>query len=211
MLHRLLLCLAGALALNAVCVSALVPRFRGTPAQAKAAFIRAKLVPDVLSSFNPIFTLGVTFHFDGLTREGNLGTNIPRSETANRPTWSVSDVSPGFEKKTFVVAMVDPDAPTPQDPTVAQIRHFLGGGFKLENGVLVNTTAALSNYLQPTPPDGSDPHRYTFLLFEQPTDFPTSLTTPISGFNISAFAEQFKFGPPLAGNFITVSANKTTS
>lgn len=62
--------------------------------------------------------------------------------------------------------MVDLDAPTPQDPTNAQIRHFLGGNFFLEqtslkNDVvtLVNRTPALSDFRQPTPPAGSDPHR----------------------------------------------------
>lgn len=66
----------------------------------------------------------------------------------------------------FVVAMVDLDAPTPQDPSEAEIRHFLGGNFELGtpdvNGfaLLSNTTPALSEFLQPTPPAGSDPHRY---------------------------------------------------
>ena len=62
--------------------------------------------------------------------------------------------------------MVDLDAPTPQDPTSAQIRHFLGGNFKLDRpdirglSLLSNSTPALSNFLQPTPPAGSDPHRW---------------------------------------------------
>ena len=59
--------------------------------------------------------------------------------------------------------MVDLDAPTPQAPTLSQIRHFLGGNFHLVSGEdrqnLVNSTAALSEFLQPTPPAGSDPHR----------------------------------------------------
>lgn len=67
---------------------------------------------------------------------------------------------------------MDPDAPTPQHPTSAQIRHFLGGNFRLQHSrfeskfgdgaVLVNNTPALSNYLQPSPPNTSDPHRSVF-------------------------------------------------
>lgn len=66
---------------------------------------------------------------------------------------------------TFVVAMVDLDAPTPQNPNVSQIRHFLGDNFTLEPpnrdglSLLSNSTPALSGFLQPTPPAGSDPHR----------------------------------------------------
>jgi hypothetical protein len=113
--------------------------------------------------------------------------------------------------------MIDPDAPTPQNPTSSEIRHFLGGDFYLQEqssadselefegrvvsrhfklasrskgsgntgalGVtngrpsigasvtqsgaaaaaagtqLTNQTAAVSDYLQPRPPAGSDAHR----------------------------------------------------
>lgn len=68
----------------------------------------------------------------------------------------------------FVVAAVDPDAPTPQNPTNAQVRHFLGGNFEpsrlsRSRATLTNTTAAVSNWRQPTPPAGSDAHRCVHL------------------------------------------------
>ena len=56
-----------------------------------------------------------------------------------------------------------------------------------------------------------DNARYVFLLFAQPADFPTSIDTPVQNFNISAFAEEFGMGPPLAGNFMTVSTMNTTT
>ena len=129
---------------------------------------------------------------------------------------------------------VDPDAPTPQNPTVAEVRHFLGGNFRLDRSPsaigagtpLVNNTPALSDYLQPSPPNTSDPHRlvphlncsrchsyhlhrpsYVWLLYRQPLDSPTSISPNITNFNLSAFAEQFGLGQPLAGNFMTVSTN----
>ncbi|EIN14352.1 hypothetical protein PUNSTDRAFT_49173 [Punctularia strigosozonata HHB-11173 SS5] len=97
--------------------------------------------------------------------------------------------------------MVDPDAPTPQEPTNAQIRHFVGGGFILAGQPskagtpLVNITPALSEYRQPSPPNTSDPHINTFLLFKQPPNFPQSLaaanlTSDVTLFNITAFAEK---------------------
>jgi hypothetical protein len=50
--------------------------------------------------------------------------------------------------------MVDPDAPTPENPDKAPIRHFLGGDFAFkEDGVsLVNNTAAVTEYKPPSPP-----------------------------------------------------------
>ncbi|EJC98053.1 PEBP-like protein, partial [Fomitiporia mediterranea MF3/22] len=121
---------------------------------------------------------------------------------------------------TFVVAMVDLDPPTPQDPTEAQIRHFLGGNFQLgrvqpsQLFPLTNSTPALSNFLQPTPPAGSDPHRYVFLLFQQPTGFNSqtevNASTPVTNFNISQFAQDAGLGNPLGGTFILVGPDPST-
>jgi len=58
--------------------------------------------------------------------------------------------------------MVDPDVPTPQNPNVSQIRHFLGGNFfmgEFGEGALVNKTPAVTEYEGPRPADASDPHR----------------------------------------------------
>ena len=142
------------------------------------------------------------------------------------------------------MSMVDLDAPTPQDPTEAQIRHFLGGNFELGRtepdglALLSNSTPALSNFLQPTPPAGSDPHRsvftemslkelvknaqhmthlcirYVFLLFQQPAGFDeqteVNATTSIENFNISRFAQDVGLGNPLGGSFMLVGPDPST-
>ncbi|KAE9407021.1 PEBP-like protein, partial [Gymnopus androsaceus JB14] len=113
----------------------------------------------------------------------------------------------------FVIAMVDPDAPTPQNNSLAQIRHFVGGDFIISsaasNGTarLTNTSAAIAEYISPGPPAGSDPHRYTILLFKQPENFSVAASTLIQpnssfeGFNISAFASSVGLGNPIAGTY----------
>jgi phosphatidylethanolamine-binding protein len=116
----------------------------------------------------------------------------------------------------FVIALVDPDAPTPEDPTVAQVRHFVGGDFIISSvqssgtARLTNLSAALAEYVSPGPPDGSAPHRYTVLLYKQPLNFPqtapsliNSSTTveAIINFNLSNFVEVTGLGEPIAGSF----------
>jgi hypothetical protein len=69
----------------------------------------------------------------------------------------------------YVIIAVDPDAPTPENPTNAQIRHFLGGNFYHGNIItpvplipyLANSTAAVTDYRQPSPPASTlgSPHR----------------------------------------------------
>ena len=84
-------------------------------------------------------------------------------DTSNPPAFTLR--APGkpvnIGKGPFVIAMVDPDAPTPQNPDNAPVRHFLGGGFTFkDDGVsLTNSTPAVTEYQPPSPPAGSNPHR----------------------------------------------------
>ena len=94
-----------------------------------------------------------------------LGTEW--TENALRPNVSFQSNTTSFAQQTFVLAMVDPDALTPQNPNVSQIRHLLAPGMTLSGNVadgalLVNNTPAISDFLRPTPPAGSDPHRCVF-------------------------------------------------
>jgi phosphatidylethanolamine-binding protein (PEBP) family uncharacterized protein len=91
-----------------------------------------------------------------------------RTDTAGPPIFHVAGK---VGRGPFVVATVDPDAPKPQSPSLAQIRHFLGGNFYLNcAGRLVNSTPAVSEFLQPAPPPGSDAHRY--VVFHAMFDLP---------------------------------------
>jgi len=184
------------------------------------AFTAAKIPTDAHLTFNPSVLLEVVFpQATGLPVPVHAGIQLLRNSTAIPPVFSIRDriVSPGRD---FVVAMVDLDAPTPQTPTSAQIRHFLGGNFHSVPALgdeerLVNTTAALSDFRQPTPPAGSDPHRYVFLLFEQPRGFNkqtlVNSSTSISNFDISQFAAEVGLGDPIGGSFMLVGPDPTTA
>ncbi|PFH51380.1 hypothetical protein AMATHDRAFT_142692 [Amanita thiersii Skay4041] len=125
--------------------------------------------------------------------------------------------------ETFVVIMVDPDAPTPTNRSFSQVRHFVGGGYVLDNSttnstMLFNTTAALSEYLSPGPPAGSPPHRQVVkFVYVQPPDFnqtaPTlvNASTPILNFNLTTFAEAANLSDPIAGNFFLVGPDDSNS
>ncbi|KAJ6621844.1 PEBP-like protein [Mycena sp. CBHHK59/15] len=173
----------------------------------KKAFTAANISSDLDITFKPTALLEVFFpQTTGPPITLHAGINVPRNDTAGPPVFRVAgDVGRG----PFVVATVDPDAPTPQAPTSAQIRHFLGGNFFNHDGLLVNTTAAVSSFRQPTPPAGSDAHRYIFLLFHQSPEFATqqlvNSTTSVALFNISQFANAVDLGNPIAGTFMLVA------
>lgn len=171
------------------------------------AFRAANIPANLEIAFNPTALLEVSLpQTRGPPIALHAGIHVPRNDTAGPPVFRVvGNVGRG----PFVVATVDPDAPTPQDPTQAQIRHFLGGNFFNHGGLLVNNTPALSEFLQPTPPAGSDAHRYVFLLFEQSPEFASQTlvnsTTSIALFNISQFTHAVHLGDPIAGTFMMVA------
>ncbi|KAL0949313.1 hypothetical protein HGRIS_009389 [Hohenbuehelia grisea] len=177
------------------------------------AFSQAHIVPGVIPVFAPVATLGVVFSDNSTGQQLNVtpGVNLTEAQTAREPQFFLNSSNSTLLNQTFVLTIVDPDALTPQNPSLAQFRHFLSGGFRINgttNGtLLVNVTAALSDFIPPTPPAGSDPHRYIVLVFAQPPTFEddsraiVNSSTPRQNFNITAFAQTAQLGSPIAGNF----------
>ena len=106
--------------------------------------------------------------------------------------------------------MVDPDAPTPQNPNNSQILHWLQPDVSFgRNGSTIGADAIVS-YNRPRPPPYSDNHRYTLFLYPQPDNFslPTSPVdfSSISSenrtkFDIEAFASAAGLDQPVAANY----------
>lgn len=71
----------------------------------------------------------------------------------------------------------------------------------------VSEGEVLSEYIGSAPAEGSELHRYTFLLYKQPQkltfDEPRhSNTDPARGnFSTEKFAKKYNLGNPIAGNF----------
>ncbi|KAF9482593.1 PEBP-like protein [Pholiota conissans] len=184
--------------------------------EVKRAFSNANIPETIKFAFDPKVLLEVTFpQTSAKPITLHAGIQLPRNATVGPPTFNVIG---SVSKGPFVVAAVDPDAPTPQTPTSAQIRHFLGGNFFLDTPrtptLLSNNTPAISHFQQPTPPAGSDPHRYIFLLFNQPKGFNEQTlinsTSSIAMFNISLFAAAVGLGQPIGGSFMLVGPDPST-
>ena len=70
------------------------------------------------------------------------------------------------ESTRYTLLLVDPDAPTPDDPKFAYWRHWVVSG--LTPSSKSSSGQALTQYLAPGPKDESKPHRYLFLVFREP-------------------------------------------
>jgi hypothetical protein len=145
--------------------------------------------------------------------------------TAGPPIFTLIQENPVYSKRDcdgskdsqFVVALIDPDVPAP----FPEVRQFFGGNFNALDfklgpqpdgtkipQLLVNSTPALSEFLQPAPPPGDPPHRYIFLVFNQPEGFNNqTLVTPqtdILSWNLTEFVDAVGLGDPIAGTYMLV-------
>ncbi|KAF7297708.1 PEBP-like protein [Mycena kentingensis (nom. inval.)] len=178
------------------------------------AFEAANIPEDLAITFNPTAILDVSYlQTDGSTVHLHPGLNVPRNQTASAPEMALHFTdSKGASARTsgsFVVIMIDPDAPTPQNRSLSSVNHFIGGDFyPSDHGVLANSTAAVTEYRQPRPPQESAAHRYVFLAFLQSEEFASqtlvNADTSMFFFNVSQFAAETGLGSPIAGNFMFV-------
>ncbi|KAI0161904.1 putative protease inhibitor [Hypoxylon sp. FL1284] len=145
------------------------------------------------------------------------GLYIPKADAQAAPELSFSSLSPD---KTYVVLGIDIDAPFPSFSVLGPVLHWIQPGYKAtatEDGASFALSAAgvpfVSNYIAPAPPPPSSPHRYVFLLYEQPDGFDNANLTPPGGkdmgvgprvrFNVDKWLRDSKLGEPVATNYFT--------
>ncbi|RAR12320.1 PEBP-like protein [Stemphylium lycopersici] len=130
----------------------------------------AKLLPSAVipESFTPTLDLNVKFSSGLAPEQGSLAR---LSQVKEQPIISVSS-PPTSSAATFTFMMIDPDAPTPDDPKFAYWRHWVVSSIPSPSATtspedITARGKTLTQYLAPGPKDESGPHRYLFLLFEE--------------------------------------------
>ncbi|KAL2153743.1 hypothetical protein VTH82DRAFT_4898 [Thermothelomyces myriococcoides] len=160
-----------------------------------AGLLPSSVIP---SDFTPSFLLSV--RFPGADADSRHGTLMRVSQVQSAPVLSVTPLdlktttTTTTTTKTFTLLMIDPDAPTPDDPKFAYWRHWVvasiplpataksqrdgdpGSGITETQQLQLNDNnnggaRVLTPYLGPGPKDESRPHRYLFLLFAEPDGF----------------------------------------
>ena len=118
--------------------------------------------------------------------------------------------------------MVDIDAPSRTNSSLAQVIHWTKPGYKSSssgNGPyhhLVSTNPVVVPYAGPAPPPGSGSHRYVFSLFSQPANF----TNPKgyagfsaqnrTRFSTTDYVKQAGLGPIVAANYYSAENKNDT-
>ncbi|PMD46792.1 PEBP-like protein [Hyaloscypha variabilis F] len=136
---------------------------------------------------DPSKALGLSFAKNANIQPGQF---IPRADALSAPTLSLptSTTSPS---QTYLVICLDLDPPFASFPFAGPINHWLQSAFRLSppsssspssaNNNLITTDPFIINYFRPGPPPGAGPHRYLFLLYEQPENFDVKDHAPKDG------------------------------
>ncbi|AEO66257.1 7dab5a10-4ed7-4200-a87e-662dec82b238 [Thermothielavioides terrestris] len=144
----------------------------------QANLLPSKVIP---ADFVPAVALDVRYP----TKHISNGTLVRVSEVGDVPSISVSPIptadaaatappSPASPKSKFTFMLIDPDAPTPDDPKFGYWRHWVVTNIDIdldaagEGTSVLDRGRTLTRYLAPGPRDESGPHRYLFLLFREP-------------------------------------------
>lgn len=161
------------------------------------SFEENEVVPDVIK-VAPGKLLSVTYAGGVEVKEGNV---LTPTQVKDQPTISWEADPNAF----YTVCMTDPDAPSRKEATYREWHHWLVGNVP---GSDISSGEVLSAYIGSGPPKGTGLHRYVFLVYKQEgkltfdeTRLPNNSGDGRGCFKINAFAEKYKLGNPIAGNF----------
>jgi len=125
-------------------------------------FPHCRVVPDVLSVWPP-HPLSVDYSHGHSAKLGNF---LTVDEALNEPRHCHFSSESG---KFYSLVCVDPDAPSPEHPRFRHWLHWLVINIPGNGGEHVDTHQGntLAPYIGPSPPAGTGPHRYCFVVYEQ--------------------------------------------
>uniref|UniRef100_A0A1D1XP41 Protein HEADING DATE 3A n=1 Tax=Anthurium amnicola TaxID=1678845 RepID=A0A1D1XP41_9ARAE len=149
--------------------------------------IVVRVVGDVLDPFRRSVSLKVAY----ARRPVANGWEFKPSAVARRPRAEVG----GNDLRTFyTLVLVDPDAPSPSNPTLREYLHWL------VTDIPATTDATFGRellcYESPRPTTGI--HRLIFVLFEQLDRNTVDAPRLRQNFFVRDFAMQYNLGPPVA-------------
>ncbi|PVI06466.1 PEBP-like protein [Periconia macrospinosa] len=107
------------------------------------------------------------------------GQNIEKARAQSRPTLSIKllppQTTPESPPKSYLAVSIDVDAPFPSFPLLSPALHSMQTDLKPSSETdgdgwteLVSDVCPIAFWAPPAPPPISAPHRYVFMVWEQP-------------------------------------------
>jgi phosphatidylethanolamine-binding protein (PEBP) family uncharacterized protein len=129
-----------------------------------ASLLPSKIIP---ANYTPSINLSVKF----ASISPSNGSFMRVSQVKETPSISIPSSTSPPASQSFTFMLIDPDAPTPDDPKFAYWRHWFVASIPstaFASSNIIDAGVTLTQYLAPGPKDESGPHRYLFLLFAEP-------------------------------------------
>ncbi|KAF9242345.1 phosphatidylethanolamine-binding protein [Melanogaster broomeanus] len=162
---------------------------------------RAGIIPDVIPDKTPFSPEAFLVAKWPTGKEAAQGNTLTTTDTASEPSLAFTPMESAAAAGDigYTLVMTDPDAPSRENPQMREWRHWVVTGLKapamtaLDTGDLRArpTRPATTPYYPPAPPRGTGPHRYVFLLYQEPT----------LDFSIPADAPEHRNGPKDRGKW----------
>ncbi|XP_047083940.1 protein TWIN SISTER of FT-like [Lolium rigidum] len=152
--------------------------------------IVGNIVGDIVDYFDASARLRVLYG----NREITVGSELRPSHVASQPMVQITGLSRSF----YTLVMVDPDAPSPSDPSEKEYLHWLvtdipeGGDVSRGNEVV--------GYESPRPTAGI--HRFAFVVFRQTVQQIIYAPGWRANFNTRDFAAFYSLDAPAAAAYI---------
>ncbi|XP_014208334.1 protein D2-like [Copidosoma floridanum] len=163
-------------------------------------FASTGIVPDVLSKA-PNELLSISYKdADGKEKDVAFGEELTPTMVKDPPALAWYNEDSAY----YVVAMIDPDAPSHEDPKMREMLHWLVANVQ---GGDMSKSETIVEYTGSGPRKDTGLHRYVILVYKQPgklsIDEPRIPKTERGGranFAIRNFADKYKLGEPVSGN-----------
>ncbi|EGG02948.1 uncharacterized protein MELLADRAFT_38287 [Melampsora larici-populina 98AG31] len=131
-----------------------------------AANLTAGTNPLIPSGFKPTVDLILSYGGSQVT----MGNLFPTTVCTNPPNIMFFSEDPTKCSLSYTLMLIDPDAPTPQSPIYADWCHWILPGLRPTSyNEIIKTLLPIVPYYPPGPDPSSDPHRYIFLLYREPS------------------------------------------
>ncbi|TFK72553.1 PEBP-like protein [Pluteus cervinus] len=177
----------------------------------EAHFKQSLLVPELLAAFDPTALIDVAYSGNSI----QPGQPFTKDQVGSTPTVTINSNGASLSGN-YTLALVDP-GPVGADTSAGVTRHWLVNGLTISGTSFNNATSfAVTEYAGPAPPAGDGPHRYAFLVFEQPSSFapPTGFDQAnigVSKFDLNAYVKDSGLGALVAGTYMTVEEGQATA
>jgi len=189
-------------------------------------FKNAKIVPDILPTFNP--TGLCNLNYTGYINKTQVGDTLPKSLTATAPInvyihgTAAAEATAGgpFNVTTikYTVLIIDAGPPGSTNPQGYNL-HWLANNWTYgendDHTVTLNPPASsVVTYQAPAPASGSGPHRYITLVYPQPDNFKVPQTPAIGSgvalFNLTQYKADSGLTTAIVGTYFTVEEGTAT-